>query len=1212
MLRHLAPVIIPETVGKPAAPNAAFKVVEELIAAIKDPNVKNVAVSADYGAGKSSVVETAKAKIIKDEDIHWWRFKRKKKQTKFLTISLAQLNARGRSSKKETKLQGDEPNVIERDKDIEYSLLQQLLYYDLPSKTPKSRFYRLGRSGVLKPLAWALCVILAFLCYMVLLEPEYFRVASFYKHFAVSPELKFWIDCFAALILAILFVFFCEWLVRHARFRIGKVKVKDAELEMNTLSVFNQYLDEIIYFFASTRYNVVVFEDLDRFSYGETGRIFGKLRELNKILNSSKYLNRIIGREITFVYSVRDDLFGAVNRVKFFDYIVPVIPVVNSYNAYEKLTEYLSEEDKNDFDGKDLLNLCDYFEDLRLIINIVNEYDLYKKVIRIDDFKLSRKKLFGLIVYKNYCPHDFIHLHNRKGVLANILDNKKKITDDVITARKQQKIEAEDKLNGLKIEAAEWDKKLRKEYVEAAKSQTGYRSSSFEGFELEDGTHVSFERVAEEADFFEELVNDKISFYGGNGQTFGIKSFADWQKVVHSKPYQERLKQNPHTKEISNQQEIVDGIDPLKFSSADTFSTIISEEPTVLDAYLDKEPVDKRPYIPEEQHPLLRFLLTHDFLDEHYLDYITYFYQNSISVEDKRFILNITSLGEDALPYTYHLLNPVSVSDRFDLSDYKTNARLLNVDLALTLTRGGDQQKENRNALQKLAKRTRAIDFVLAVYERQPSFDVDTFLTELLEYWDFGVLIQSLEDKDDERIPLLREINLRYSNLKDPEMYNGGFQTWVNGHFGFVATLLDKAGEKRLRDFLGVYKTKFSKINLAGVPSSFADFIIDGEHYTINPSNIDNIVSHLEISDDFKRGAFTTLYNCANESVANAIKQRPQEFIKVFPSTSVDEAPWAKALIAADSRIAPITRKDYLSRQETKIQEAKELKESALDFVFKHSLIEPSWKNLYYLCFEMGHEAPTRFLKDNTLEGFLTLKPEQHKEVISQWVFSNVLSFEVYERVVSTMYGFKKLDSGVDTRRISVLVSKGLLLFNPDNYSDMRNYYPSLASKFITENLNAYLGDVGSYLVTTTEMSGVLHALGSYPKQAEYISRHPVFEGIVSTDVADVICGLIKKRNLKIEQIEEGLLIQAIKYSSVEDIRLFVARKALLEMPYNQERTKNILLAMGGEYARICDAGQYSWLLLDTNNNRLAKFLSDNRFIKGYMRYDDKIKISKL
>ena len=118
MLRHLAPVIIPETIGAPAAPNAAYIVVEELVSAIKDHNIKNVAVSADYGAGKSSVVETAKAKIIKEEDIHWWRFKRKRRQSKFLTVSLAQLNANGRFPQKETKAQGKGPSALEKDKDI--------------------------------------------------------------------------------------------------------------------------------------------------------------------------------------------------------------------------------------------------------------------------------------------------------------------------------------------------------------------------------------------------------------------------------------------------------------------------------------------------------------------------------------------------------------------------------------------------------------------------------------------------------------------------------------------------------------------------------------------------------------------------------------------------------------------------------------------------------------------------------------------------------------------------------------------------------------------------------------------------------------------------------------------------------------------------------------------------------------------------------------
>ncbi len=145
MLRHLAPIIIPETVGNPPVKNAAYIVVEELVSAINDPNIKNVAVSADYGAGKSSVVETAKAKIVKDEDIHWWRFKRKRTRSKFLTISLAQLNANGRFPK---IVKVDNKKNKDKDKDIEYSLLQQLLYYDLPSRTPKSRFYRLGRTSI--------------------------------------------------------------------------------------------------------------------------------------------------------------------------------------------------------------------------------------------------------------------------------------------------------------------------------------------------------------------------------------------------------------------------------------------------------------------------------------------------------------------------------------------------------------------------------------------------------------------------------------------------------------------------------------------------------------------------------------------------------------------------------------------------------------------------------------------------------------------------------------------------------------------------------------------------------------------------------------------------------------------------------------------------------------------------------------------------------
>ena len=55
------------------------------------------------------------------------------------------------------------------------------------------------------------------------------------------------------------------------------------------ISVFNAYLDEIVYFFETTKYDVVVFEDLDRFVNKDI--IFYKLRELNTILNNSRCLD---------------------------------------------------------------------------------------------------------------------------------------------------------------------------------------------------------------------------------------------------------------------------------------------------------------------------------------------------------------------------------------------------------------------------------------------------------------------------------------------------------------------------------------------------------------------------------------------------------------------------------------------------------------------------------------------------------------------------------------------------------------------------------------------------------------------------------------------------------------------------------------------------------------------------------------------------------
>ncbi|MGP9598020.1 YobI family P-loop NTPase, partial [Psychrobacter sp. AOP29-E1-4] len=82
----------------------------------------------------------------------------------------------------------------------------------------------------------------------------------------------------------------------------------------------------ILYFFEATGKNVVIIEDLDRFNNNE---IFVRFRELNSMIN--KYcLNRVV-----FIYAIKDDMFTDTERSKFFDYIIPIIPIVNPTTAYD-------------------------------------------------------------------------------------------------------------------------------------------------------------------------------------------------------------------------------------------------------------------------------------------------------------------------------------------------------------------------------------------------------------------------------------------------------------------------------------------------------------------------------------------------------------------------------------------------------------------------------------------------------------------------------------------------------------------------------------------------------------------------------------------------------------------------------------------------------------------------------------------------------------
>ena len=174
--------------------------------------------------------------------------------------------------------------------------------------------------------------------------------------------------------------------------------------------VFDKNMDEIVYFFEETLYDTVFIEDLDRFDSSE---IFIKLRELNAILNNYD----LIKRRIVFVYAIKDDIFKNEERTKFFDFIIPVIPITNSTNSGEKLREKLKfKTDEKGVYKSTIYNISNsyvtlispFIKDMRVLTSICNEFAVYKNTLK--SLRLNDEKMFSLMIFKNLFPTEFAEL----------------------------------------------------------------------------------------------------------------------------------------------------------------------------------------------------------------------------------------------------------------------------------------------------------------------------------------------------------------------------------------------------------------------------------------------------------------------------------------------------------------------------------------------------------------------------------------------------------------------------------------------------------------------------------------------------------------------------------------------------------------------------------------------------------------------------------
>ena len=308
--------------------------------------------------------------------------------------------------------------------ELERGILKQIFYKVDAVKIPLSRYRKLHHVNLWKYITGIMFLVMAIISGIYLLFPdEVVSVFTTYRDGIAS--IKEAVARFIAFVIALLGV---GYIIRYitSKFTIKEISVGDISAqgeESSDDSVLNRNIDEMLYFFERTKYDVVFIEDLDRFN---NTSIFIKLREINTILNQYDVIKK--RGKITFVYAVRDDLFQEEKeRTKFFDFLIPVIPVINSTNSGEVMRNLLGmgeerKDDKeypeHDVSQKFVTLVSPYIGDMRILISIVNEFWIYKKTIKeSQDVSLNDENMLALMIYKNLCPQDFALLESEAGAV---------------------------------------------------------------------------------------------------------------------------------------------------------------------------------------------------------------------------------------------------------------------------------------------------------------------------------------------------------------------------------------------------------------------------------------------------------------------------------------------------------------------------------------------------------------------------------------------------------------------------------------------------------------------------------------------------------------------------------------------------------------------------------------------------------------------------
>lgn len=1011
------------------------KYVETLDWALNDERIKNIAITGPYGAGKSSIIAS-------------YLRKRPYIKKRSLNISLANF------SKKKNDIVENETKKFD-EKDIQRSILKQLFYKTKPSKIPLSRYRKLYKPNAVKIF---MLLVLTFL--LVLMISYIFNYSSFNRNIGlIDTAYKRLVSEKIPSILIILIVTVIVFLVigviiklisyLYSRFSISKINLgsfAEASQDIGS-SIFDKNMDEIMYFFENTGYRIVFFEDLDRW---DNSSIFLHLRELNSTLNRDE----LIREPIIFIYAIGDDFFNNdEERTKFFDFIIPVIPVMTSTNAGEFLINKL--KSYKDISDKFLYDVSPYISNIRILDNICNEFRIYEPIIiRHQKLQLSREKLLALIIFKNLFPKDFVDLEKEKGIVKDAFDKKDEYIEQICKSIQADISADREKINEINDEILPGYKELISAFLSEI---VGFNGVAIRFYSRSGDGGTANELISRE----KELSNLKNDIYYlkykpfNTNNTFSNDSNWDGGKEKILDKYINRInlkdKEEGAIEEL--QQDIEYQKDKIEKLRTATLKDLINKYDII-----DKLSDDVM------NNDLLVFLLRRGYIDEQYANYINYFKGTSITNEDQNFILSIKN--RRGLTQDFHLTkvkNIVSRLQDFEFSQKEIyNNDLLNYLLVATKQ---DEIKKLDNFISQLADEADDSWEFIEEYLYHAGKNESKFIQKLAHAWpNMLIYLKNRADISSKKFDEYFDLIFINANVEDIQAMNK--ENVITKYLSSDKTSLQKFNEisvDRAKSILDVIPVKFSDNSFEQIDGDLFWYIINHNDYQIDYSVLYAIlgVINRSLQENFDQHAYTNLLELDDELPINKYlldKDNVLHFVnKIILTPSNTKETW-KAINSLLTKVDDQkVQKQILEHETYTFINIDDITTDYWNIALETNKIEPTWSNVikYWNKYKFSTDLIDFINKDVDQikkDDPNNCSPEFRKAFVTE--DNEKIEDSTYVTLLSKLeIADLNLDlAAIPERILRILVEDKKIEFSKDTYEDIESVNNEIAVEFVLNN----------------------------------------------------------------------------------------------------------------------------------------------------------------